>query len=270
MRKINIQALAAIASATLAANVAKAHDTWLLPDRFHVKPNDIVTLDLTSGMEFPKLETGPKRERVQNAQLRLAGRVLAIEEIIPGPHSLVFKTRLVDQGVAVVWVQLPSRSLELKPDEVEHYLNEIDPPAKVREAWAKAEPKRWRESYTKHQKTFVSVGNSENDRSWAESVGTYLEIVPEKDPTRLRVEDELPVRVLKNGAPLPDFALNAVAAGDKAGETKRTDSAGRTVFRLHKPGSWLLRGTEIRKSTKPGLDWESDFATMTLHVAASD
>ena len=93
-----------------------------------------------------------------------------------------------------------------------------------------------------------------------------LEIVPEKDPTRLREGDELPVRVLKNGAPYVDFSLNAVAAGETKGETRKTDSAGRVVFRLNKPGQWLLRGTDVRKSTKSDADWESDFTTLTLEV----
>jgi uncharacterized GH25 family protein len=93
-----------------------------------------------------------------------------------------------------------------------------------------------------------------------------LEIVAEKDPTTLREGDELPVRVLKNGAPYPDFSLNAVAAGETKGETRKSDSAGRVVFRLNKAGPWLLRGTDVRKSTKIDADWESDFATLTFEV----
>ena len=259
---------AAILTATLiAANVATAHDTWLFPDRFHVAPNESVTLDLTSGEEFPKLESGARRERVQAAQVRLAGRTFDISDISQGDKSLIFKTPLPDTGVAALWVKLPLRSIELKPEEVEHYLEEIDPPASVRQAWAEADPKRWRESYTKHQKTYVRVGNPPNDRSWSEPVGIFLEIVPEKDPTALRAGDDFPVRVLKDGAPLGDFALNAVAAGAGKGETKRTDADGRAVFRLNNPGAWLLRGTDLRKSNNKVVDWESDFTTLTFHVA---
>ena len=87
-----------------------------------------------------------------------------------------------------------------------------------------------------------------------------------QDPTTLHEGDELPVRVLKNGAPYADFSLNAVAAGEMKGETRKTDSAGRVVFRLNKAGPWLLRGTDVRKSTKADTDWESDFATLTLEV----
>lgn len=163
-------------------------------------------------------------------------------------------------------MKLPPRAIELKPAEVQEYLDEIDAPASLRRQWAEMEPKRWREVYTKHPKTFVRVGNPKADRSWAEPVGMALEIVPEKDPTILRDGDELSVRVLKNGAPYGAFSLNTLAAGETKGETKKTDPAGRVTFRLNKAGAWLLRGTDVRKSTKTDADWESDFATVTLEV----
>lgn len=248
---------------------AHAHDTWLMSDRAEVAPKTTVTLDLTSGMAFPALETAPKRERVQAALGRLAGRAFAIDDISAGPQSLIFKTQLAEPGVAAFWVKLPPKTIELKPDQVKEYLDEVSAPESLRKQWTEAkEPKRWRESYTKHPKTFVRVGDALTDQSWQEPVGMFLEIVPEKDPTAVRVGDEFPVRVLQDGKPFADFALNAVSAGENKGETRKTDSAGRVTFRLQKPGRWLLRGTEIRKSNLPETDYESDFATLTLEVKA--
>ncbi|PZR71005.1 MAG: hypothetical protein DLM73_16825 [Chthoniobacterales bacterium] len=266
-KKIIIAMLLSSWSAALATSAA-AHDTWLLPDRFEVAPKTLVTLDLTSGMAFPALETGPKRERVETARCRLAGRIFEIEDISAGPKSLVFKAPLPEAGLATLWVKLPPKSIELKPAEVQEYLDEIDAPASLKKEWAEMkEPRRWRELYTKHPKTFVRVaGEAPADRSWTEPVGMALEIVPEKDPTMLREGDDFPVRILKNGAPFPSFSLNAVAAGETKGETRKTDSAGRMVLRFNKAGRWLLRGTDVRKSARSDADWESDFATLTLEV----
>jgi uncharacterized GH25 family protein len=72
--------------------------------------------------------------------------------------------------------------------------------------------------------------------------------------------------VLKNGAAHVDFALNALAAGERKGETRRTDANGRVLFRLPRPGAWLLRGTDLRKSGRADADWESDFVTLTLEA----
>ena len=73
---------------------------------------------------------------------------------------------------------------------------------------------------------------------------------------------------MKDGAPLAGFPLNAVAANETKGETRQTDAEGRVSFRLNKAGAWLLRGTDIRKSTKPDTDFESHFVTLTLEAAS--
>jgi len=220
-------------------------------------------------MAFPALETGSKRERVEAAFCRLAGRTFDIADISAEPKSLVFKTELQETGVATFWVKLPPKSIELKPEQVQEYLEEINAPAELRKRWAETkEPKHWRELYSKHTKTFVRVGEPPRaDRSWSEPVGTALEIIPEKDPTALRAGDDLPVQVLKSGAPFADFALNALAADESKGETRRTDTAGRVTFRLSKAGRWLFRGTDVRNSSRPEADYESDFTTLTLEVA---
>lgn len=245
---------------------ARAHDTWVIPDQFNLAPRATVTLDMTSGMEFPKLDAGPKPERVQSAKCRLAGKTFDITNKIAAPNSLQFKAELPDTGVATFWVKLPPRSIELKPEEVKEYLDEVDAPEALRKQWAEMKEPRWRESYTKHPKTFARVGEPPADRSWAEPAGMFLEIVPEKDPTALKAGDDFPVRVLKDGKPFAGFSLNAVGAGQAKGETRKTDSDGRVMFRLDAAGRWLLRGTDIRKSNQPDTDWESDFSTLTVEV----
>lgn len=221
---------------------------------------------MTSGMEFPKNDVAPKPERVKSASCRLAGKTFDIANKSPAPHSLQFKTELVEAGVAVFWIKLPPRTIELKPAEVEHYLEEVSAPESFRKQWSEMTPQRWRESYTKHPKTFVRVGNPTTDEAWKEPVGMFLEIVPEQDPTQLHAGGEFVVRVLRDGTPFADFALNAVPEGETKGETRRTDSAGRVGFRLNKAGRWLFRGTDIRQANAPETDYESDFATMTVEV----
>src|SRR5256885_14804109 len=122
---------------------ALGHDTWLTPDLFDVAPKTTVRLDLTSGIAFPKFDVGPKRERVESARCRLAGRTFEISDISAGQSSLLFKSELAETGIATFWVKLPPRSIELKPAEVQEYLDEIDAPASLRTQSAEMEPKRW-------------------------------------------------------------------------------------------------------------------------------
>ena len=179
-------------------------------------------------MAFPKNETGPKRARVQVAQYRLAGETLEIKDITEGPEALRFASKVEKPGVAAFWVKFPPKVIELKPEQVHEYLEEIGASAELLQKWSEMKPPRWREAYSKHQKTFVRVGQPPaNEKSWQEPVGLALEIVPEQDPTALRPGDEFAVRVLKNGKPFSDFPLNAVAGGETKGETRKTDASGR-------------------------------------------
>ncbi len=94
----------------------------------------------------------------------------------------------------------------------------------------------------------------------------FLEIIPETDPTALRSGEDLPVRVLRDGAPHAGFQLNAVSVGEKEGETKTTDTTGRVTFKVIKAGRWLLRGVEARKSSAADMNLEAKSATLTFEV----
>ena len=268
LMKIKTFEIAAVAGACLlAAASASAHDTWIISDRMRVPPKSTVTLDLTSGVEFPKLEVGPKPENIPNASCRLAGRTFEVSDKSAAPQSLQFKTELVEPGIATLWIKLAPRTLELKPEQVKMFNEEVNAPEALQKEYDDMpEPKRWRGTSTKHPKTFVRVGDTKGDASWKEPVGLFLEIVPEKDPTALRAGDEFPVRVMRDGAPFADFSLSALTAGDKEGETRKTDAAGRATFKLNRAGRWLLKGVEARKSTAPDLNFEAKSATLTFEV----
>jgi len=97
-----------------------------------------------------------------------------------------------------------------------------------------------RESYTKHAKTFVYVGEAAADDSWSELVGMFLEIVPEKNPTTLRKDDDFSIRVLRNGAAFANFAVGIICQGNPKPSFQTTDEAGRASFRLSRAGKCLL------------------------------
>ncbi|MGH6612022.1 MAG: DUF4198 domain-containing protein [Burkholderiaceae bacterium] len=261
--------LAALFAACIATPVA-AHDTWLQPRRAAVLPGTIAQLDLTSGDKFPAHETAIKQERIEVARVRLNGNVRDISERAPEKKSLELRTALSDPGIATLWLSLAPHKIELNSKQVKHYLQEIDAPELLGQAWyAGKQSKPWREIYTKHAKAFVLVGRpgrAKSDRSWSQPVGLALEIVPEKDPTSLQAGDEFPVRVLKNGAPLADLSLGIVREGGTNRAFRTTDANGRAVFKVPRAGKWLLRGTDLRQSSKPATDWESDFTTLMFEV----
>jgi len=247
---------------------ARGHDTWLQPERFAATPGATLALELTSADGFNGLETAIKPERVARAPARLAGEAIMLAVPVAGEKALRFSATLPRPGVAVVGVELKPRGLELEPEKIELYFREIHADEALRAAWATVpEPRRWRESYVKNAKSFVRVGEPAlGDRVWAEPLGLRLEIVPERDPTALRAGDELPVRVLRGGAPLPGFTIAFVSAGETREHVAVTDDDGRARATLDVRGAWLVHGTDLRRATAPELEWESDFTTMVVDV----
>ena len=246
---------------------AGAHDTWLLPRSLSVAPQTEVQLDMTSGMEFPVLDYAIEPDRIADAKVRLAGKTVEIPNQSKGEKSLELAAVLQAPGVATIWVDLKPKTLELKPDQVREYLEEIGAAEDLRKLWAgEKAPGRWRENYAKHTKTFVLVGDPAGDQSWGDPVGMAFELVPEKDPTVLRAGDTLPIRLERAGVPVPDFPVGIVREGEKSGKLVQTDANGRVSVPFGQSGRWMLRATQLTPATQPELEWESHFTTLTVQV----
>jgi hypothetical protein len=253
------------AALTAVAVPALAHDTWLAATA-HVAPRSLLRMELTSGGAFPDLESPIQPGRLVTSSCRVGGREIAMGVGPAWQYALRLRAWMAVPGLAVCRVALGPRALDLDPAEVEHYLDEIGAREAVGSAWsAQPEPRRWRETYTKHAKAVVRVGDTPDD-SWRAPVGLALEIVPLSDPTVLKAGDALAVRVLKNGRPLAGLALRAVTRG-RAATFAKTDADGRTSLALPACGPWLIAGTELRASSARPGEWESDFTTLTLDVA---
>ncbi|MEP6769823.1 MAG: DUF4198 domain-containing protein [Acidobacteriota bacterium] len=217
-------------------------------------------------MSFPALEFAIASDRLAAVRVRLAGATRDIPGASAGRRSLHLSLPASGEGIACVWLETKPKSIDLKPGQVREYLEEIGADPAVGRTWAAKPNAGWREVYVKHAKTFVAVGEKNDDRSWETPVGMRLEIVPESDPTRVRAGDRFAVRLLGDGRPVAGFSLGMVHAGEKAGVLRKTDAEGRAVFEPARPGWILIRATDLRLSASPDRDWESDLSTLTLRV----
>jgi uncharacterized GH25 family protein len=253
-----------VAALVIAVSVAKgafAHDTWIAPRGFSAKAGDTVEFDATSHDTFPALDFAIAPDRIARSGVRLAGETRPLAVRRRGARSLELQAILPGPGIAVAWLELAPKRLELTPDKVAEYLEDIG-----RRAEARSPPKgRWRESYRKLMKTFVAVGDGSNDGSAAEPVGLALELVPLAHPSALHPGDALRLRLLKDGRPLAGLAVAAHHESTPR-RFETTNAAGEVSFRLDGSGPWLFAATELVRSTKPGLEWESQFTTLTLGI----
>jgi uncharacterized GH25 family protein len=262
MHRLSLAALLAFWTAPLAA-----HDTWILSRKAAVAAGEVARFDLTSGEKFPALESAVAPDRIARSGLRVRGKTLRFRGRDTEKNALLLTRAIETPGIAVAWVELKPKSIDLTPDEVAEYLAEIGYAESLGKDRAAKASSRWREIYRKHAKAFVRVGHGETDRPWRDPVGMALEIVPESDPTALTQGASLSVRVLAGGKPLAGFPLAAVSSGSPDRALAQTDAEGRVRIVLDRAGPWLLAGTKLSPSARPEADWESDFTTLTVWVA---
>lgn len=254
---------------TVGLVAAEAREMWLQPEQFAATPGATLLLDLTSADGFGGLGTAIPREQVARTCGRLGAADLKLGVGTAAERSWQFPVTLTQPGVAVVGVELHPRLLELEPEKIEAYFRAIHAGDDLREAWAAVPvPRRWRENQGMHAKTFMRVGEpAAEERAWAEPLGLALEIVPERDPTTLKVGDALPVRVLRGGQPLAGFVLGYVSSGETREHVAVTDAEGRVTAMLDVRGTWLVHGTDLRRVAGAiDREWDSDFTTMVVEV----
>jgi uncharacterized GH25 family protein len=251
---------------TLGATVASAHDTWIVCDTPTIAAGGKALFHITSGMEFPKFESAPEPLRLKRADWRLGGQTGNATSFEKGEKSTTVGGRVTSEGTGVVCVEFHPKDIDLEPDEVEHYLDEIGAPEAVKRAWKEAgENAPFHETYTKRAKTYVRVGNGGEDKSCLGSTGFAIDFLPDRDPTALKPGDTLAIKVVRGGDDeIEGLAVGAVCGADGTTTMLRTNQNGTVVVPIHAGGWWMIRATELRRHADG--TWESDFTTMTFHV----
>jgi hypothetical protein len=93
-----------------------------------------------------------------------------------------------------------------------------------------------------------------------------LDVVTERDPTALRENDELPVRVFRDGVPAAGIVLAFVSRGETREHIVLSDESGRASAPLDCRGPWLVQATELRRARSVDHEWESAAVSIALAV----
>jgi hypothetical protein len=151
-------------------------------------------------------------------------------------------------------------------EKVAVYFKEIQPPETVRQAWAEMAQRgvKWHERYTKHAR--IEFGNVGAEATRGTDMGMDIRIENAGGP--LAPGGLLVAQVLRDGAPLPDLAIELRSENSPIGLWRRTDAQGRLSVTVPLAGRWVLRGTDLRLSERVADQWESRFVTLAFEVPA--
>ena len=250
--------------------VLLAHDTWLVPSKFHLSPGATVLVRLATSEAFPTSDGAVTPERVARFTLHTKAGTQPVKDYRVDGNYLLAEVAPQEEGHAIMVAETKPHAFVLEPKVFNDYLREeeLKPMIEARRKAGKTNTPG-RERYRKIAKTILCVGET-RDTLYNKPQGLWVEIVPESSPCDLRVGNRLTVRVLLDGKPLPGVHLAAGYEG-VTGHTYpiwvKTPQSGRVRITFDRPGLWFVRTLYMTPAKDdPEADWHSAFSTLTFEV----
>ncbi|MDQ7031814.1 MAG: DUF4198 domain-containing protein, partial [Desulfonauticus sp.] len=229
-----------------------AHDYWIMPDTFYPSANSMLKVIFTCSHKYFISQEIPDITKYKFNLLTPEGRQFPITYSKVRPEGAWIFVPIFGSGTYVVsatsiapsyWSQTPEGWIP-------------EPKSAVKEAVKGGK-------YIKSVKLFLRVGRKVSN-SYKKVFGYPIEIVPQKDPTLLKVGENLPLRVLYYGKPLNNVTVFAIYDGYKTAEKgmypikTKTDRNGVANVKLDRPGKWLI-GAKYQFDIKgnPDADYEN-------------
>lgn len=248
----------------LDAATASAHDTWFATRPG--KPAEVV-LALGTGDQFPAFETGIDARYFTAQGCDAGGQAAAVPMVIlrNDDRSLLLRA---PRNATSCWMQLQPFEITVTPDKVPVYLKEIQASPEVRATWSAMQARGlpWRERYVKHARIDLDPGAATATATGVPALPLGMDLRIEHANGPLRVGDSVNARVLRDGLPLADQALELRSDASPLGIWRRSDEQGRLTLPLPLAGRWLLRGVDLRVSASNPDEWDSRFVTLAFEV----
>ena len=264
------------ALATVAVPLA-AHDMFLVIEDHQLPVESEVSVSLYNGT-FDKSENAIDRERMIDVSLVDGQGDIshpATGQWQDEDKTSVLKFRTGDPGTYVLGVSTKPNMIELSAEDFNEYLAH-DGVLDVLEGRQKdgTLDQAANERYAKHVKTILQVGEVATE-IYSTLLGYPIEIVPQTNPADLSPGDSLRVLVMADGSPAADQLIYASYAGyhshaETGGHQEaihtRTDDNGVAEIEITRSGRWYIRLIRMLPVTEDGVDYESNWATLTFEV----
>jgi uncharacterized GH25 family protein len=272
-----MRSLSVFFTAVLVAVAASGHDLFLVVPDHDFPAGSPITVALYNGT-FDKSENTIDRERMLDVTvIDGAGHPThpSAEQWRENGTVTFLDFRSGAPGTYVVGVSTAPRMIELTADEFNDYLKHdgVLDVLEARHSGGIAD-RPAAERYSKHVKTILQVGEPTTD-SYGHRLGYPIEIVPLANPGSLSVGSTLEALVLAEGKPVAGQLVYASYEGfhrrDDTGSHReaanlRTDEKGVARVEITRSGRWYLRLIRMLPSDDEGLDYESNWSTLTFEV----
>ena len=251
--------------------LCSSHELFLKTDSYFLGERDTVELYLFNGT-IDKSENVITRDRIVDAMI-----VGPNFEHKPGEADYYDKDETTylrfttgNSGTYVAGISTLARNIELTAEEFKEYLEHEGLDRVVNERAGKGlSGKDVVEKYSKHVKALLQVGKNRSEDYFVE-LGYPIELIPLQNPYELSVGDLIEFQLLFKGEPLANAVVHFGTAGEGSNASNAnasiTDDDGEFTFEISKPGQWYVGTIHMEESPEAGLDYESNWATITFEV----
>lgn len=235
----------------LVARAAWAHDLWITCPK--AKAGQKLAMEIIYGHSFPNDELIAPEEVAEVYLMGPKGKIKAApgadKKFVSAQPLAAGSYIAVSGNKAKFWTKAPSGYVHKTKDQVPEAIKCI--------------------RSVKYGKAIVNLGGKATTVS--KPLGQDLEIVPLKNPANLKMGEDLPVKVLLAGKPLPKAEVTATFAGfskDRAmAFYNKTNKDGMVKVKLWHPGFWMVRINQQTPYKDPvKCDTMSKTATLTFEI----
>lgn len=249
-----------------------SHELFLKTDAYFLNVGQSSELYLLNGT-FDKSENEITRDRI------IASTIIGPEyekkilnsDYYDKDNITYLKFTSGGEGTYAAGVSTLPRMIEMTPKDFNDYLKHEgleDVIEKRREDGSYDSGAK--EKYSKHVKMLFQVGDKKTNH-FATVFGFPIEFVPLNNPYELKMGESISFKLLSNGKPLANQTVHYSTSmpGKDAHENEsstRTDGKGVLTMIPTQAGKWYVATIFMEKSKEDGVDYESNWATLTFAV----
>jgi hypothetical protein len=216
------------------------------------------SVGMTSGMNFPQVESRVAADRLSRSQLRCPEGAGVVDANRWGSLRLEFQC--TQPGWISLEAALEARELTLEADTIEHYFDEIQASAALRAQWQELSATQpWRERYRKHARLLLWQGSGSVAADWPQAGAGEWRLDPVSAyPSG---DADLVVVLRHQGQAVAAQPVQLLSA-DGRRQSQLTTADGRVSFEGPVAAPALVYTTILRWSDRESM-WLSDFVTLT-------
>lgn len=256
---------------------ANAHDLFV---SFAQAPgaNGNANLAVINNGTFDKSAGAVTRDRLRDVSLYMGG--VKTEPNLAGWKEVGDQSQLkvqpAGEGTYLLGVSTKASSSTRTATEFSTYLELEDLPDTLATYDARKYPKGVTYSYTKHARAIGQAGTALTE-DYAASLGYPLEIRLLRNPGSVKVGETLTFEVLHEGEPVPNLRVHVGHRAETpekgahgSATLLRTDAKGQATFYVTTAKTWYIHTNHMVPSTREGLEFVSDRASLTFDIPAHD